>query len=136
MKGPPGIMNSEGVEGEIDVSLEGSNGKYLEEYGASITAVTNTSTCYVLTALHDVLSIHYILGRGVADFIDIVVDGILRESVSHSKPDIPFKGVVRRVCEQGELKKRPKNTMDRALPRFSKLQVCKHNTDRGNMIYF
>ena len=124
------MLNREGVDGSVTVFLKGSNGEILKEYGASIEAETNTSTCFVLTALDDILSIHYVSDPGLVDFLDVVVDGILRESVSPVK----HQGTVRRVCEQGKFKKKPGNVVDRAMPKFSKLQACKRNTAKGKII--
>jgi len=133
MKGPPGILNSKGEAGSVSIYLKGSNRKALKEYGASTTPGTNTSNCFVLTGLDDVLSIHYDIEPGLVDFFDIVVDGILRESASPSNSDVPFKGAIKRVCGQGEIKKKPKYTTQRGVPKSYKLQVCRRNTDKGKM---
>ena len=131
MKGPSGILNSKAVDGFSKVVVKGTDGKILKDNGASTNADTKTSTCFVLTGLNDTLSIHYTLDPGMCSFLDVVVDGILRKSISPSKPERPFKGVVRKVCERGAIVNKKQGR--RGLAKSSKLQICKRNTAKGNL---
>jgi hypothetical protein len=124
MKLPEGILNVKGMKASGVVQLQGSDGNDLREYGSTNEGVQ--TTCLVLTAPGDIITVPFILNRGVADFADLVVDGILRDSTSVSAPNKSFKGNFKRVCHQ----ERFKNDKRRGL-KSCKMEIQSRDTESG-----
>ncbi|KAH8598118.1 hypothetical protein B0O99DRAFT_738961 [Bisporella sp. PMI_857] len=120
MKIPPGLRNHRGKEGSGNIELVGIDGQPLNEYGVSIDG--NTIFCYALTAPGDVLTVQYEIGAGVVDFIDVVIEGILRESAYPATTEIrKCKGSIKKFCESGKLIR--KSNPKRSAYRYSQLEV-------------
>jgi hypothetical protein len=98
MRIPAGILDIHGKQAFGNIVLKGSNGEKLKEYGTEITG--SNGSCYVLTAPGDNIIVHYVLNPGVADFVDLQVDGILRESSSNPRPDKEFRNKIKKVSHQ------------------------------------
>lgn len=94
---PPEILDVNGDPGFGTIFLRGSNGEVLMEFGQMDAGVNRS--CYVLTSTDDTIVVHFSLKPGVADFVDLQVDGIVRESQSHStsKLEKEFKNSFRTV---------------------------------------
>lgn len=96
MKIPPGLFDPSGKASASWVSIyavDGENETELREFGPKINGEGDNTSCYVLAAPGDILRVKYSLYGGEAEFLDLVVDGILRDSLvnSHIKTE-PKKG--------------------------------------------
>lgn len=111
--------------------LQGSNGEELKEYGATTNGTH--STCYVLTSTKDIITLHQKLSPGVAEFVDLQVDGILRESTSTERPDKEFKWNLKKVFLQERL------TGERGLAasvKYCRMEVHPRNAKHGMCLIF
>jgi len=125
MKTPTGPLNIHGKAAKGTVVLKGNDGEDLQEFGGK--TVGNQASCYALTSLGDIITVHFALSPGVADFVDVVVDGILRESVSNARPDKLFKGSFKKVCQHDRFHRSDR----RAAFKFSKMVVQNRSTQKG-----
>jgi hypothetical protein len=103
MKHPPGLHDNRGRAGKGLVGLTAGEDKIpLEEFGTWTGG--NETNCYVLTSPGDIIGVRFALNPGVGDFVDLVVDGIRRESTANNRlAETPFKGVFQRVCHQARI---------------------------------
>lgn len=106
MRLPAGILDMQGEKALGTIVLKGSNGEKLKEFGIENDGINGR--CYVLTAPGDNIVVNYVLNPGVAEYVDVQVDGILRDSSSNPKPDRDFKNTVKKVSHQGSLGRREK----------------------------
>jgi len=124
MKTPIGILDVHGQVAEGKVVLHGKNGEPLLEFGPTLTG--NQASCYVLTSPGDIITVNFEFKPGVVDFVDLKVDGILRESKSAFKSDKTFRGVIKKVCQHDRMK-----NGRRAAFKFSKMVVQSRSTQKG-----
>jgi hypothetical protein len=68
MRLPEGILNVKGRKAIGLIQLQGSDGNDLREYGSTDEGVQ--TTCLVLTSPGDVITVSFLLDRGVADFAE------------------------------------------------------------------
>ncbi|EDN95979.1 predicted protein [Sclerotinia sclerotiorum 1980 UF-70] len=89
MRIPSGLLGFDGkpVKGEICLKGGGDNGKLHEE---GMKREGNHFTCYALTAEGDAITPCFSINSGVVEFVDVVVDGILRASHSNEKATQAF----------------------------------------------
>ncbi|KAM3080061.1 hypothetical protein ACMFMF_003473 [Clarireedia jacksonii] len=122
MKVPAGLLgfSREVVKGEI--SLRGGDNKPLLEYG--VEQVGNHITCYALTAEDDAIIPYISITSGTEEFVDIVVDGILRASHSNDKGTKKTTKNFDWVC--GQIKQG-----NRYIHKAFQMQVAKRNTDQS-----
>lgn len=102
MKCPEVLINAKGTKTSAEVQIRGHDGKALREYGI-ISDGLNTS-CLALTSPGDAIIIPFVLEPGVADFVDLVVDGIRRDCATSTGSDKTFARTFKRVCHQDRLK--------------------------------
>lgn len=101
MKIPFSVLDINGNPAKGCFVLRGSNGEELKEYGS--TSNGTNSICYVLTSATDIITVHQKLGPGVAEFVDLQVDGILRQIKSTVKPEKDFNASFNHVWYQEKL---------------------------------
>ena len=83
MKLPKGLLDPKGQAAKGWIMLE-VNGVQAQEYGQTMDG--NHSICYILAAPGDTISASIAVNSGVsAEFADLVVDGVLRNSSSNSR---------------------------------------------------
>lgn len=126
MKLPPGLLTAEGKAAKGWVQLRGSDGKCLKEYGTKNEGVY--ATCLVLTSPGDIITGSFVLDPGVADYVDIVIDGIRRESSSSSGADKCFNRIVKRVCYQEKLKNGKRGGL-----KSCAMEIQSRNSDNGEI---
>lgn len=124
MKLPEGLLNIKGNRAFGFFELQGTDGNDLREYGTVTDGIH--STCLVLTSPGDVISVPFLIEPGVADFADLVVDGILRESASVSGLTRPIKGHFKRVSHQRKLKNNKRGGL-----KFYKMEVQRRDARKG-----
>ena len=124
MKLPPGLLTAEGKAANGCVQLRGSDGKCLKEYGTNNEGIY--ATCLVLTSPGDIITSSFVLDPGVADHVDIVIDGIRRESSSSSGADKCFNRIVKRACYQDRLKNGKRGGL-----KSSAMEIQSRKTDNG-----
>jgi hypothetical protein len=98
MKIPEGLLTAQGKKAAGAVYILGTDGQYLREYGTAQDGIY--STCLVLTSPGDMITGSFALEPGLADHVDLVVDGIRRESSSSSGSDKSFNRMYKRACYQ------------------------------------
>jgi hypothetical protein len=101
MRLPEELLTATGTKAAGVVELRGSDGNPLREYGTMNQGLY--TTCLVLTSPGDIITVSFVLSPGVADYADLVVDGIRRDSASTLRADMSFNRVFKRVCYQGTL---------------------------------
>lgn len=126
MKLPEGLLNIKGTRALGVVELRDTDGNDLREYGVAQKGFQ--TTCWVLTSPGDVISAPFSMDPGVADFADLVVDGILRDSISVSAPTKSLKGIFKRVCHQPRLKNDKRGGL-----KFCKMVVQSRDTTKGEI---
>jgi hypothetical protein len=124
MKLPEGLLNIKGKRALGVVELRGTDGNDLREYGTVNDGIH--TTCLVLTSPGDIISVPFTIDPGVADFADLVVDGILRESAFVSGPTKSLKGHFRRVSHQSRLKHNKRGGL-----KFCKMEVRSRDAEKG-----
>ena len=100
MKHPPELLDVHGKARKGRVVLTaGEVETTLNEFG---TWVENSQTnCYVLTSPGDVIAVRFELRPEACDFVDLVVDGIRRDSIAINRQSGKiFRGAFERVCHQ------------------------------------
>jgi hypothetical protein len=102
MKLLEGVVAVNGAKAKGEAKLRSSDGQVLSEYGTVNNGVY--ATCFVLASPGDIITAPFALRRGVADFADLVVDGIRRDSVSATRQDRSFSRIFRRACYCEKLK--------------------------------
>lgn len=124
MRLPEGILNVKGRKAIGLIQLQGSDGNDLREYGSTNEGVQ--TTCLVLTSPGDVITVSFLLDRGVADFADLIVDGILRDSTSVSAANKIFKGTFKKACHQERLKNGKRGGL-----KACKMEIQSRDTESG-----
>jgi hypothetical protein len=124
MKVPAGLLgfNGEVVKGEIGLKvLRDEDSNSLLEYG--VEKVGNHITCYISPTEGDVIMPHISITSGTEEFVDIVVDGILRASHSNDKGTKKTTKNFDWVC--GQIKQG-----NRYVNKAFQMQVAKRNVDK------
>ena len=82
MKLSTGLLNAKGevTKGEVLLQVNETN---LREYGTTEDGMK--STCYVLTSPGDVISVVFAITSGTTQVVDLVVDGVLRQSLCNKR---------------------------------------------------
>lgn len=124
MKIPAGLLDFDRnvVKGEI--CLKGGNSAKLLEEG--LKREGNHFTCYALTSEDDAITPCLAINSGVVEFVDIIVDGILRASHSNDKPTAQFSKNFETFV--GQVKEGNKY-----VNKSFQLQVAKRNTEKGKL---
>ncbi|PVH78239.1 hypothetical protein DL98DRAFT_256432 [Cadophora sp. DSE1049] len=116
MKIPSGSLDANGktAKGEVILTV-GEDQVALQEFGT--TTEGNKTSCYVLTSRGDIPTMRFALNASIADHVDLVVDGVLRncQSTPFSKT---FKGTFEKALYQGM-----KTKSKRGAVKYSKMQV-------------
>lgn len=100
----------------------------LEEFGTTVNNDDCTASCYVLAKDGDVIEIHFAINPNVADFVDIIIDGIRRRTFENRTQNITFRG----TCDRVLYMRRCKNGKRGGL-RYFRMQVKAHETGRSMM---
>ncbi|CAD6442253.1 57e1e1d9-6f0f-4b10-a119-c831c10e5764 [Sclerotinia trifoliorum] len=105
MKIPSGLLGFDGkpVKGEICLKGGRENGKLHEE---GMKREGNHFSCYALTAEGDAITPCFSINSGVVEFVDVVVDGILRASHSNEKATQAFSKKFEWVAGQVKIRNR------------------------------
>ncbi|KAJ8065973.1 hypothetical protein OCU04_005070 [Sclerotinia nivalis] len=122
MKIPSGLLGFDGktVKGEICLKGGGDNGKLHEE---GMKREGNHFTCYALTAEGDAITPCFNINSGVVEFVDVVVDGILRASHSNDKATQAFSKKFEWVA--GQVK-----TRNKYIGKTYQLQIKERNLEK------
>jgi len=124
MRAPQGLLGADGKPGKANVLLaSGMNGNPLQEYGYKVEG--NQTTCYVLASPGDIITVPFSLNAGIGDFVDLVVDGVLRKSATVHQRGKKFGKTFKKVC-YSELK-----WGRRAGLKSYKMEVRSRNTKKG-----
>lgn len=128
MKIPPGLTGFDGkaLKGEVYLTSGnsgalGNRTKLLEE---GVKREGNHFTCYALTAEDDAIVPCFNINSGVVEFVDVVVDGILRASHSNEARTKNFSKKFEWVV--GQTKSR-----NRYVDRIYQLQIAKRNIEKS-----
>ncbi|TGO13027.1 hypothetical protein BTUL_0078g00360 [Botrytis tulipae] len=127
MKIPPGLTGFDGkaLKGEVYLTSgnsgpPGNRTKLLEE---GVKREGNHFTCYALTAEDDAIVPCFNVNSGVVEFVDVIVDGILRASHSNEAGTKNFSKKFEWVV--GQIKSR-----NRYVDRIYQLQISKRNIEK------
>ncbi|TGO34734.1 hypothetical protein BHYA_0184g00150 [Botrytis hyacinthi] len=127
MKIPPGLTGFDGkaLKGEVCLTSgnsgpPGNRTKLLEE---GVKREGNHFTCYALTAEDDAIVPCFNMNSGVVEFVDVIVDGILRASHSNEAGTKNFSKKFEWVV--GQTKSR-----NRFVDRIYQLQIAKRNIEK------
>lgn len=124
MRIPETVLDSSGGHGSGFVIVM-RNEKKVPEYG--VIQTSTETKCYIAVSPNDRLSIHYSIGSGEKEYIDMIVDGVLRYSTLNTRSAATNHGAFTQVCYC-------KPNQDNG--RKGKMQVCnmvvnKRNTNHG-----
>jgi hypothetical protein len=97
MKIPSGLLDWQGQDAKASFHLEGSSGQRLQEFGFKADGIH--ASCHVLTSAGDVLKTWFEIHPGVAEFVDIIYDGVLRDSHANPNPGKVWNGTAIKVCQ-------------------------------------
>ncbi|TGO27640.1 hypothetical protein BPAE_0039g00500 [Botrytis paeoniae] len=127
MKIPPGLTGFDGkaLKGEVYLTsgnsgTPGNRTKLLEE---GMKREGNHFTCYALTAEDDAIAPCFNINSGVVEFVDVVIDGILRASHSNEGATKNFSKKFEWVV--GQIK-----SSNRYVDRIYQLQIAKRNIEK------
>ncbi|TGO65445.1 hypothetical protein BCON_0002g00270 [Botryotinia convoluta] len=127
MKIPPGLTGFDGkaLKGEVYLTsgnsgTPGNRTKLLEE---GMKREGNHFTCYALTTEDDAIAPCFNINSGVVEFVDVVVDGILRASHSNEGATKNFSKKFEWVV--GQIK-----SSNRYVDRIYQLQIAKRNIEK------
>ncbi|KAF7863911.1 hypothetical protein EAF04_006876 [Stromatinia cepivora] len=122
MKIPSGLLGFDGktVKGEICLKGGGDNRKLHEE---GMKREGNHFTCYALTAEGDAITPCFNINSGVVEFVDVIVDGILRASHSNDKATHAFSKKFEWVA--GQVK-----TRNKYVGKTYQLQIKERNVEK------
>ncbi|KAF5871904.1 uncharacterized protein Bfra_008930 [Botrytis fragariae] len=127
MKIPPNLTGFDGkaLKGEVYLTsgnsgTPGNRTKLLEE---GMKREGNHFTCYALTAEDDAIAPCFNMNSGVVEFVDVVVDGILRASHSNEGATKNFSKKFEWVV--GQIK-----SSNRYVDRIYQLQIAKRNIEK------
>ncbi|KAF7960704.1 hypothetical protein EAE96_000378 [Botrytis aclada] len=127
MKIPTGLtdFNGKALKGEVYLTsgnsgTPGNRTKLLEK---GMKQVGNHFTCYALTAEDDAIAPCFTINSGVNEFVDVVVDGILRASHSNESATKNFSKKFEWAV--GQIK-----SSNRYVDRIYQLQIAKRNLEK------
>lgn len=126
MELPEGLLTVKGTKATSVVRLLGSDGRLLREYSTVNSRIY--TTCLVPTSPGDIVTALFVLQPEVADFVNLVVDGIRRDSASTSGPEKSFNRIFKRACHQGK----HKNGKTGGLKSCT-MEVQSRNADKGEI---
>jgi hypothetical protein len=127
MKLPSGLRDPQGHVAEGTVHLE-ANGKFVKEFGVTVDG--RHSTCYVLVAPGDVLTANFAINSGIStEFADLVVDGILRNSLSNTRGLRVFKCIFDRAVYSGA-----QIGESRKAKTYARMQVTNRDSSQGKVL--
>ncbi|QSZ37527.1 hypothetical protein DSL72_008625 [Monilinia vaccinii-corymbosi] len=125
MKIPAGLLGFDGDAVKGEICLKGGNGARLLEEGMKREG--NRFTCYALTSEGDAITACLAISSGVVEFVDVIVDGILRASHSNDKSTKHFSKNFDTFI--GQVKEGNKY-----VNKSYQLQVTKRNTDKARNV--
>lgn len=133
MRAPPQLLgiNSQPGDAEVTICADHGNGvlEPLKEYGESI--MHNQMSCYVLTAQGCVTSVKVVLrSEKSMDIIDLVVDGVLRNSATNSHHSRMLEKVLDRAMYQQKA-----NGKKAAPLQYCQMEMRARYTDKGKSAY-
>jgi len=128
MKVPIGLFDPQGKVAKGSVHLE-ANGEEVEEFGLTVTG--KHSTCYALVSPGDVLPANFSVNSGLAaEFADLVVDGILRNTAPNTRGAKVFTYIFDRGLYTGNQIGENKKAKTQ---KFAKMKAVQRNMTRGNV---
>jgi hypothetical protein len=98
MKLPAGLLDTNGKPAKGWIYLRGSDGEILQEFGEA--GVNTRASCHALTSVGDNIEIEFLLNPNIAQFVDVLIDGVLRETASTKNANKVFKGHITKVWHQ------------------------------------
>lgn len=125
MKIPEGLLTAQGKDAAGAFHLQGTDGQCLREYGTTYDGIY--ATCLVQTTPGDLITGSFALDPGLADYVDLVVDGIRRESSLSSGSDKSFNRLFKRACYQ------EKNGSRKGGLKSCAMEIQTRKSDRGEM---
>jgi hypothetical protein len=129
MKLPSGLLDKKGASAKGSVVLTShTTDTNLEEFGVTVNADDCTASCYVLAKSEDIIEVHFALNPNVADFVDIIVDGIRRRTFENGSQNITFRA----KCDRVLYMRRCKNNKRGGL-RYSRMQVRVRETGHSKI---
>jgi len=127
MKAPKGLLTFDGKIGKGEVVLTAGDGTVLKEYGGQVEGTT--TSCYVLTSPEDLIKLKVVMNPGVAHFADLVIDGVLRNTVYNSAFDAAKPTPFRKTIEKAFYQERVNNRVRAAT--YCTMKVKARNTSKG-----
>lgn len=127
MKIPTGLLGFDGKVVKGEICLKGGDGTKLHEEG--LKREGNRFTCYALTSEDDAITPCLAINSGVVEFVDVIVDGILRASHSNDKPTAQFSKNFDSFF--GQVKEGHQN-----ITKSYQLQVARRNIEKSQSIIF
>ncbi|KAB8304325.1 hypothetical protein EYC80_003735 [Monilinia laxa] len=125
MKIPASLLDFNGKVVKGEICLKGGNSTKLLEEG--LKREGNHFTCYALTSEDDSITPCLAINSGVVEFVDVIIDGILRASHSNDKPTTQFSRNFGTFI--GQVKEGSKY-----INKSFQLQVTKRNTEKARNI--
>lgn len=124
---PDELLGFDGKAMKGEVYLKGGTNAKLKEEGMKQEG--NHFTCYALTAEDDAITACLTINSGVVEFVDVVVDGILRASHCNDKATKKFTKNFDWFAGQ------VKTTRNIIVAKSYQLQIAKRNVEKSQSFF-